>query len=64
MAGLRKCKACGKSVSDIAPICPHCGEDFQARAELEKENKRNVRWCCCQIIVILGVIAFFYFISK
>jgi hypothetical protein len=26
MAGIVKCKACGKDVSKSAPSCPHCGQ--------------------------------------
>lgn len=53
---LIKCKECGETVSNKADACPKCGAPFKLRV-------KGPSGCMMILLVLVGVIFLFYFIS-
>lgn len=62
---LKRCTECGKDVSTNAAACPHCGNPVGSPAivHIESTSTKKKMGCGSTIVLIIGLIFFFWMIS-
>lgn len=49
-----KCSCCGKSISEEAKLCPHCGQPTEYKKENDKHTGNVIFWII--VVVVLCAI--------